>query len=333
MRIVHVLTEARGGGYAHARYLATATRERGDTTIMLAPATPRLLASELGRADLVHAHGVRAAVECLPFHPHPIVVTTHGLHAVRRARGGLNRRAAERVSWLATRRADAVICVSSDERSAICELSRSLAHRCRLIPNGVEPVAVPTGTERNDARRRLGLAHDLPVLLFLGGLREQKNPLLALAAVKLAAHRVPGLRLLIAGEGPLEAAVRAAAGPEVSLLGWHDDVSDLLLACDAVLNTSRWEGLSLSLLESLWRARPIIATDAPGNREAAGDAGIVVDAQPLQLAGAVERFFTEPGLRVRLAARARRRAEALFDVHAMTRTTLELYDELAASAR
>jgi glycosyltransferase involved in cell wall biosynthesis len=333
MRIVHVLTESRGGGYAHARYLAAAARERGDTTILLAPATRRLLASELGRADLVHAHGVRAAVECLPFRPHPIVVTTHGLHAVRRARGGLSRRAAERLSWLATRRADAVICVSSDERTTICELSSTVARRCRVILNGVEPVAVPTVAERESARCRLGLAPDLPVILFLGGLREQKNPLLALAAVELAARRVPGLQLLMAGEGPLEAAVRGAAGPEVSLLGWRDDVSDLLLACDAELNTSRWEGLSLALLESLWRARPIITTEAPGNREAAGDAGIVVDAHPLLLADAIERFFTEPGLRERLAARARRRAETLFDVHAMTRTTLELYDELAASAR
>ncbi|HEX4678552.1 MAG TPA: glycosyltransferase family 4 protein [Gaiellaceae bacterium] len=333
MRIVHVLTESRGGGYAHAHYLAEAARERGDTTTLLAPATPRLLASELGRADLVHAHGVRAAVECLPFHPHPIVVTTHGLHAVRRARGGLSRRAAERLSWLAARRADAVICVSSDERSAICELSSSLTHRCRLILNGVEPVPAPTRAERQSARRRLGLAQGIPVILFLGGLREQKDPLLALASVELAARRVPGLRLLIAGEGPLEAAVCAAAGPEVSLLGWSDDVTELLLACDVVLNTSRWEGLSLSLLEGLWRARPIIATKAPGNREAVGDAGIVVDAYAPLLADAIERFFTEPGLREHLAARARRRAEALFDVHAMTRTTLELYDELTARAR
>jgi glycosyltransferase involved in cell wall biosynthesis len=133
----------------------------------------------------------------------------------------------------------------------------------------------------------------------------------------------------LAAERELDRGKRAAAAEEVILLGWRDDAPTLLAACDAQLNTSRWEGLSLSLLEGLWRGRPVIATDSPGNGDAAAGCGLLVAAEPAAVARAIERFFTEPGLPEQLAAGARRRAERLFDGRAMARATLELYDEVA----
>jgi glycosyltransferase involved in cell wall biosynthesis len=157
--------------------------------------------------------------------------------------------------------------------------------------------------------------------------------LLAVDAVRRAQRRIPELRLLIAGAGPLRREVEIAAGPNIELLGWRDDPSVLLAACDALLNTSRWEGLPLSLLEALWRGRPIIACDAPGNAEAAGEGGVIVHGRdPQQLADAITSAFQTPGTLEELGRRGRARAVREFDEHRMATATLALYDVLAAAS-
>ena len=343
MRIAHVLTDPHGGGGAHALTLAEASSARGDDVLFVTPeplglgfphvriafGTLPSLARELRRADVVHCHGVRARLLALLLSRKPTVTTTHGLHALRRASRPMLT-VARALTLLALRNSDAIVCVSGDDRRAVIELEASLADRAALIPNGVAPADVPTSEERRAARVQLGLGA-APTLLFLGGLRRQKNPLLAVEAVTLARRRVGGLTLLVAGDGPLGEEVRAAAGEGVALLGWRDDPETLLAATDALINSSLWEGLSLALLEALWRGRPLIVSDAPGNAEAAGDAGLVVRGDnPRDFADAIVELFTRPGLLTELGRKARARAEARFDERQMIRLTLALYDKVAS---
>jgi glycosyltransferase involved in cell wall biosynthesis len=180
----------------------------------------------------------------------------------------------------------------------------------------------------------LGLASEQPALLFVGGLRYQKNPQLAVEAIRLARLQVPDLVMFVAGGGPLQGELERAAVAGVKLLGERQDVAALLGAVDAVVNTSRWEGLSLALLEALWAGKPLVVTDAPGNAEAAGDAGFVVpNHDPEALASAVVSLFTENGLLERLSRQARGRAERLFSDERMVEETLPLYEEARGTAR
>lgn len=345
MRVVHVLTDPCGGGGGHALALAREARTRGDTvrfvspeplgtefeTLPLGGLPSRRVRQLLRRSDLVHLHGVRAAL--LPVRlGGPVIVTTHGLHALRGTNGavGLLARAATRA---ALARADLIICPSKAERADVAGLDRRFSKKIKVIANGVEHADAPTLEERRAARMRLGLGESVPVLLFLGGLRRQKDPLLAVDAVRRAQRRIPELRLLIAGAGPLRREVEGAAGPNIELLGWRDDPSVLLAACDALLNTSRWEGLPLSLLEALWRRRPVIACDAPGNAEAIGEGGVIVHGRdPQHLADAITSAFRTPGTLEELGRRGRARAVREFDEHRMAVATLALYDMLATAS-
>ena len=345
MRIVHVLTDPCGGGGAHALALAKAARGRGDDvsfvspeplgrefeTLLLRALPSRDVGERLRRSEVVHLHGVRAAV--LPLRlGRPVVLTTHGLHALRRATGAAApfARAATRAAlW----RADAIVCPSEDERRDVAALGGRLSGKTVVIANGVTPAEVPKREERRAARAALGLGESDPVLLFLGGLRHQKDPLLALEAVKRAQRRLPGLRLLVAGDGPLRSEVEAAAGTNVTLLGWREDADVLFAACDALFNTSRWEGQSLSVLEALWRGRPVIACDAPGNAEATGEGGIVVRSRDReQIADAIASLFETPGMLEKLRGRGRARAVREFDESRMAAETLAVYDTAAAAA-
>lgn len=334
-----MLTEPRGGGGLYALTLARASAARGDSVAVVAPtrlspefeAIPLQLSGAasvvraLRGADIVHCHGIRAGVAGLIPTSAATVQTPNGVHQARSKRGvtGLAARAA---TGMILRPFDLVVCVSESEQDFVRSLVPTLAPRLRVVLNGVAARPMASTAERMAVRGSLGLKPDQPVLLFVGGLRYQKNPLLAIEAVRLARRKLPDLVLLVAGDGPLRAQVQAAAEPGVELLGDRQDVTRLLGAADAVVNTSRWEGLSLALLEALWAGRPLIVTDAPGNREAVGDAGFVVPMDGAALASAIVQLFTETDLLRELSERARARA-ALFSDTRMVSETLPLYDE------
>jgi glycosyltransferase involved in cell wall biosynthesis len=338
LRVLHVLTEPRGGGGVHAWQLVAAGRDRGDAVGLAVPTlrrspepgrlTPRRLTSAVRQADIIHCHGVRSALVTPPTGRTRMIVTTHGLHGLR-APDGPRASLLRKLSSFALARADRIVCVSRDDARVVSALSDRLAGRSVTILNGVAPAPLPAPADRDGARAALGIPPTQPILLFVGSLIHQKHPELAVAAVQRARVALPDLVLLVAGDGPLMPDLRRMAGPGVELLGMRDDVDRLLTACDAVINTSRWEGLSLALLEALWRGRPIVATDAPGNPEAVGDGGIVAPADAVALADAVVRLLTEPGLLDHLGGRARARAEREFDARRMVEATLALQTEVA----
>jgi glycosyltransferase involved in cell wall biosynthesis len=344
VRIVHVLTETRGGGSTQALALARAATARGDSVAFAAPEPPgedvewiELGSSRGGRArsalrsaDVAHFHGVRAGLLAAMSGRAAAVLTTHGLHALRRSTG-IRRLGARVVTKRALRLADAVVCVSGADADALLALDAACAGRLRLILNGVAPAALPSETERAACRKRLGVPADVPLVVFAGRLTEQKDPLLAVETARVARAALPELVLVVAGGGPLAGAVRAHESEGLRVVGHRTDLDAVLVAADVVLNTSRWEGLSLVLLEALWRGVPVVATDASGNAEAVGDAGLVVRPDPEELARALVHVLRTRDVRAELAGRARRRAEELFDERRMLEATLRLYDELVGA--
>src|SRR5437868_8048979 len=184
-------------------------------------------------ADVVHAHGLRAgALAGLAGGPAPLVVT---LHNALTAGGfvGFVYAALERV---VARRARAVLVVSPD----LGERMRALGARdvrAAVVP---APELRPARRSPAEVRAELG-AGERPILLTIARLAQQKGleTLLDVAAGPLP--RAP--LFVVAGDGPLEAALRARIEAEhlpVLLLGARSDIPDLLAAADAVLWPSRW---------------------------------------------------------------------------------------------
>src|SRR4051812_32175261 len=122
LRVLHLLTEVRGGGGNHVIDLARAGTARGEE-VLIGALGRRGRTSRFGmrasdairivpRVDVVHCHGVRAAMLAPPTRA-PLIVTTHGLHGLRGPEG-----APAQVSRLLTKtvlfRAARIICVSDD---------------------------------------------------------------------------------------------------------------------------------------------------------------------------------------------------------------------------
>src|SRR5690606_3028853 len=122
------------------------------------------------------------------------------------------------------------------------------------------------------ARAQLGIADEAPVVGSVGRLVELKNQRMLIACMPALLEAHPGTRLVLVGDGPLLAGLRACAQSfdvldQVVFAGAHDDVAALLPALDVFALPSRTEGLSIALLEACAAQRAIVATAVGGNPE------------------------------------------------------------------
>ena len=203
-----------------------------------------------------------------------------------------------------------------------------------LVPNGIRTVGYERDADlRASTRSSLGL-EDRFTWLSVGRLAEAKRHTDLLAAMRLVRRTAPGVRLLIAGDGPLRSALEGEIDqlglqPGVSLLGLRSDVRALMQAADGFVMSSAWEGLPMVLLEAAASSLPIVTTDVGGSRD------VIVERQTGYLAPSrqPDRLATEmlrlmaltPEERRSMGDRARRHIVASFDLEKIADRWDELY--------
>jgi glycosyltransferase involved in cell wall biosynthesis len=155
-----------------------------------------------------------------------------------------------------------------------------------------------------------------------------------LAIDALARLRDPRVRLALVGDGPLEGRVRAQVErlgltDRVTFAGYRRDIPAVLAASDALLLTSKREGLNRSVLEAMASGIPVIGTDTRGIADAVGvDAGWIVSTnEPRGLAEAIDAAAADPDEIARRGAAARERACAEFDMDSIVAAYDGLYRE------
>lgn len=198
----------------------------------------------------------------------------------------------------------------------------------RRLGRDVDVAVIPTGTDidlfhpapRGDARLAWDLPADRTVLLTVGRLARVKRYDRAIAAARLLRdHGLPCL-LVIAGTGPEEAALRAAAAPlgdAVRFVGFVDgeDLARLYRAADVVLCTSEFENWSVSILEALASGTPVVGTPRGSIPDLLGlvDRRLVAsDVTPEAIADATAALLLDPAVRDALATRSRATVEGRF---------------------
>ncbi len=245
------------------------------------------------------------------------------------ARTGAVQRATVLWERLGARWADAVLCVSEDERRLGQEARVKAEYR--VLPNGVDldRFAAPEQGARERARERLGLGAE-PLAVCVGRLHRQKNQSALLDAWPAVRAAVPGARLALVGEGPDREALEARAVEGVELVGQTPDVRDWLDAANLIVQPSRWEGMSLSLLEAMACARSVVVTDVSGMREvvADGTGAVVAPDDREALVRAVSERLADPARADAEGAAGRERVERQHDRRVQLDGIAALYDEL-----
>jgi len=278
------------------------------------------------RPDVVHLHASKAGLAGrlgLRRTGVPVLFQPHGWSWL--AVEGVVRAATLRWERTAARWTDLFLCVGESEQAA--GRGQGLRGRFAVVHNGVDLNRFrPTGdTQRLAARGRLGIPAGVPLAVCVGRVTRQKGQDVLLAAWPRVRARCPGARLALVGGGDLLADLRRLPPPGTTFAGEVDDVRDWLAASDVVVLPSRWEGLSLTVLEAMATGRPVVAADVPGLGEMAPpDSGArVAPDDPVALAEAIAARLADPA-RCRAEGAAAARAAARFDVrHTFERLAAE----------
>jgi glycosyltransferase involved in cell wall biosynthesis len=220
---------------------------------------------------------------------------------------------ARRLSRTQCNAVDAVIVPSTAMRARLA--AYGVARPLHVLPTGIPLGDFATG-HRARFRRRHGIAAEAPMALYIGRVAHEKNIGFLLEVAAQLRRRLPGLVLVIAGEGPAMAALQRSArqrGLEASVrfLGYlerHRELPDCYAAADAFAFASRTETQGLVLLEAMAAGLPVVALAAMGTIDIlAPERGArIAPDDPAGFAEVLGAVLGDAPLRRRLALEARR---------------------------
>lgn len=208
------------------------------------------------RPDLIHLHSSKAgALGRLAWDGKkiPLFYTPHGYSFLMEDCSPLKRtiyRAIEAVC--ARRRCTTISCGEGEYRESL-----RLTRRAAWVPNGI------------DVEELRGLLHQTkpsgarPFTVYtLGRICTQKGP----ERFEEVARAMPDLRFVWVGDGELRDTLTA---PNIEVTGWvgREEALRRAVEGDVFLLPSRWEGLPMSLLESMYMGKTCVVSDAAGNRD------------------------------------------------------------------
>jgi glycosyltransferase involved in cell wall biosynthesis len=165
-------------------------------------------------------------------------------------------------------------------------------------------------------------------LIYLKG-----HDLLIRAAPTLRAH-VPGVKIALIGEGPEEDRLRRLADEQgvadiIVFAGYHKDARRLVDAFDVLAAPSRDEGLSLSIMEAMAYAKPVVATNVGGIPTLVidGVTGLVTPPENVVALGkALVQLLTNPQEAKEMGRAGREHVRSRFPLDAMLLRTFSLYN-------
>ena len=307
-----------GRDWGVGRKIATAIRDRG--------------------IEVVHAHQYTPffysalAKPLCGFRP-KVILTEHGRHYPDRVsplRRAVNRLALDRL-------ADAVTACCRFSAEGLSRTDGFAGARIEIIENGIEVDRYGPPADKALAKADAGLEPDRRYLIHVARHHPVKDQPTLLRGFAAAALDLPGVELLMVGDGPLRAdleslAVELRVPDRVTFLGIRTDIPELMRAADAFALTSLSEAASLTLLEAMASGLPAVVTNVGGNPEIVrheregllfprGDASACADA--------IRRVFRDPELAARLGAAGRARAVERYQLTRTVEEYFRLYCRLA----
>ena len=236
---------------------------------------------------------------------------------------------------------DRVVVISRRQQEEIVRTFRVARHdRTALVELGLDlepllalPVAGP------GLRPALGIDPGAIVVGYVGRLVPIKDLATMLDAVAAARASVPGLVLVVAGDGPERPRLQARAAElgiarAVHWLGWTEDLGAVYQTMDVCALSSLNEGTPVALIEAMAAGRPVVATSVGGVPDVVEDgrAGFLVGPRDAgALAAAIGRLARDAEARRRMGEAGRSAVATRFGHERLVDDIERLYRQLVAA--
>lgn len=292
------------------------------------------------RIDLIHSHGYKPSVFGFIIRllkKIPVIATCHLWFEP--SKGPLKTRVMIRLEKFFYRWFPKVIAVSEPIKAILLNSNLSAA-QVGIVCNGVDIAEVSAASPANHPLRKiLGISENTFCLLNSARLTRQKAQWVLIKAAAILKARGEFIRILIVGEGALEQELRDQIAAEnvgdcVELLGFRNDINQLLAMSNAFALPSIDEGMPMSLLEAAAAAKPIISTLVGdiGKLIKHEATGLVIPTEdPVALADAILRLKTEAAFAQGLALQAHAHMLQHYSSQAMCAAYLDIYQHVLNS--
>ena len=261
-----------------------------------------------------------------------VLYTAHGFHFYK---------GAAKKNWLIYYPIEKIMARFCDILITITEEDYQLAKR--KFHTNIEHIhGVGVYTERyhpvdKETQLRMRMDEDLResdyVILCTGELNRNKNQKTLISAAALIKNEIPNLKILFAGNGPLEQELRDQIAQldledNVRLLGYRTDLEKITPAVDLVISCSYREGLPLNILEAMLCKKPVVASSNRGHRELVkeGYNGYIVKADAAEeYADRIRKIYDESETAKKMGEYGWRIAQA-YTVESVKKELEKIYD-------
>lgn len=223
-----------------------------------------------------------------------------------------------------------IICITEEVRVVLKKHVPGAAHKMLVIENGINIDKMQSAGKMQKPDIHHSLKENDFVLIQVAAFRHQKDqPTL----IRASLHLPPEIKILLVGDGPLrekceKLVTELKLNDRVLFLGLRNDVPELLNTADAVVLSSKYEGLSLSSIEGMASGKPFIASDVPGLAQVVGGAGVLFPAGNYKiLAETVIKLMSDQNYYQEISDRCHERATH-FTIQRMVQDHIKLYKQI-----
>lgn len=164
---------------------------------------------------------------------------------------------------------------------------------------------VQTKEKKCIVRKEYGYSEKDFILFYAAELNHNKHQDLLINVVNILKDKIPNIKLLLAGSGPLENEYKELAkelGVEnnIEFLGYRSDITNLLMMSDIAVASSRREGLPVNVMEAMATGLPLVVTEVRGHNDLVrdGENGYIVNLNDINgFAKSIEKLYNNKDLR------------------------------------
>lgn len=216
-----------------------------------------------------------------------------------------------------------IICVSQEVLDSLVRFMPKLRGKCVIVNSGVNLAKFSVDYCPVERLKK-------PTILCVGSLRAVKDQATLIRAIKL----IKGVELLLVGDGPMRGELSILINElnlndRVFLLGHRPDIMNIMKKAFVYVQPSRYEGMSMAILEALASGLPIVSSDVPGMRSLIDGIGLLFPVGNVEYLAQIINglLITNGEFLAELSEKSRKRA-SLFSIEESVNGYCKIYQQI-----